>query len=107
MRLAFLPTIAIVAALARFASPIAAAAATQASVLPATSREPAPTNSQPQSPAFVPDRLLIRFLPLPAGAAEADRAALPGIVALRRLIPNSIHVSSDPTIDGLQQVYVA
>lgn len=56
---------------------------------------------------FVPDRLIVRFDPMPEEAARQMRQSLPRVKRLDRLLPSSRFRSSDSRKDGPHQIYVA
>lgn len=76
---------------------------TTASVL----AEFAQTPVTPDPIDFAPDRIIIRFEPMPENLAAQQRQALPSVRQLRRLLPTSRRRSADPAEDGPHQIYIA
>ncbi|UCC32669.1 MAG: S8 family serine peptidase [Phycisphaerales bacterium] len=56
---------------------------------------------------FAPDRIIVRFEPMPEEAAAQARQSLPNVKRLRTLLPTSRFRSADPTEDGPHQIYIA
>ena len=69
--------------------------------------EVAPTPVALDPVRFVPDRIIVRFEPMPEGRAAQLRQSLPNVKRLRTLLPTSRFRSADPTEDGPHQIYIA
>ncbi|UCC31104.1 MAG: S8 family serine peptidase [Phycisphaerales bacterium] len=56
---------------------------------------------------LAPDRIIVRFEPVPEEAAAQARQSLPKVKRLRTLLPTSRFRSADSTKDGPHQIYIA
>ncbi len=72
-----------------------------------TAAEVAPNPVVLEPADFAPDRIIVRFEPMPEEAAAQTRQSLPEVKRLRALLPASGSRSADPTEDGPHQIYIA
>ena len=72
-----------------------------------TFAEVTPTPVVLEPAGFAPDRIIVRFEPMPEEAAAQARQSLPNVKRLRTLLPISRFRSADPTEDGPHQIYIA
>ena len=72
-----------------------------------TAAEIAPNSVVFEPAPFAPDRIIVRFEPMPAGAAAQVRQSLSNVKRLRTLLPASRSRSADPAVDGPHHIYIA
>ncbi|UCC31508.1 MAG: S8 family serine peptidase [Phycisphaerales bacterium] len=72
-----------------------------------TAAEVAPNPVVFEPAGFAPDRIIVRFEPMPEEAAAQARQSLPNVKRIGALLPASRFRSADLTEDGPHQIYIA